>query len=141
MRDSGISGLFPSIRGVRCSWREMGHILNPMPTFVFMKDYDITQLHRGLEARPEVVLRNDVAPTFIPTPMYRPRPANPDEIGNFIIEVRPRRLTHATPESHANRVGEQTRTFCVDSEFKSCSTHKLCELWILEYLWLLFPPP
>ncbi|GAB1293610.1 Cadherin-3 [Apodemus speciosus] len=51
------------------------------------QDYDITQLHRGLEARPEVVLRNDVAPTFIPTPMYRPRPANPDEIGNFIIET------------------------------------------------------
>ncbi|XP_004057917.4 cadherin-3 isoform X1 [Gorilla gorilla gorilla] len=50
------------------------------------QDYDITQLHRGLEARPEVVLRNDVAPTIIPTPMYRPRPANPDEIGNFIIE-------------------------------------------------------
>lgn len=96
MRDSGISGLFPSIRGVRGSWWEMGHILNPMPPFVFMKDYDITQLHRGLEARPEVVLRNDVAPTFIPTPMYRPRPANPDEIGNFIIEVRPGRLTHAT---------------------------------------------
>lgn len=53
-----------------------------------MQDYDITQLHRGLEVRPEVVLRNDVAPTFIPTPLYRPRPANPDEIGNFIIEVR-----------------------------------------------------
>ncbi|XP_012586083.1 PREDICTED: cadherin-3 isoform X1 [Condylura cristata] len=50
------------------------------------QDYDITQLHRGLEARPEVILRNDVAPTFIPTPLYRPRPANPDEIGNFIIE-------------------------------------------------------
>uniref|UniRef100_A0A8D1UU79 Cadherin-3 n=1 Tax=Sus scrofa TaxID=9823 RepID=A0A8D1UU79_PIG len=50
------------------------------------QDYDITQLHRGLEVRPEVVLRNDVAPTFIPTPLYRPRPANPDEIGNFIIE-------------------------------------------------------
>ncbi|XP_069860824.1 cadherin-3-like [Dipodomys merriami] len=50
------------------------------------QDYDITQLHRGLEARPEVVLRNDVAPTFIPTPMYRPRPANPDEISNFITE-------------------------------------------------------
>ncbi|XP_075393428.1 cadherin-3 [Tenrec ecaudatus] len=50
------------------------------------QDYDITQLHRGLEARPEVVLRNDVAPTFIHTPMYRLRPANPDEIGNFIIE-------------------------------------------------------
>uniref|UniRef100_A0A8C5L9Y1 Cadherin 3 n=1 Tax=Jaculus jaculus TaxID=51337 RepID=A0A8C5L9Y1_JACJA len=50
------------------------------------QDYDITQLHRGLEARPEVVFRNDVAPTFISTPTYRPRPANPDEIGNFIIE-------------------------------------------------------
>ncbi|KAB0395285.1 hypothetical protein E2I00_005661 [Balaenoptera physalus] len=50
-------------------------------------DYDITQLHRGLEARPELVLRNDVAPAFIPTPTYRPRPANPDEIGNFIIEA------------------------------------------------------
>ncbi|XP_015423296.1 PREDICTED: cadherin-3 [Myotis davidii] len=52
----------------------------------FSKDYDITQLHRGLEARPKVVLRNDVAPAFIPTPMYRQRPANPDEIGNFITE-------------------------------------------------------
>ncbi|XP_060041270.1 cadherin-3 [Erinaceus europaeus] len=50
------------------------------------QDYDITQLHRGLESRPEVILRNDVAPTFISTPMYRPRPANPDEIGNFISE-------------------------------------------------------
>lgn len=64
-----------------------------MVPFVLIKDYDITQLHRGLEARPEVVLRNDVAPTFIPTPMYRPRPANPDEIGNFIIEVRHDRFT------------------------------------------------
>ncbi|XP_020844753.1 LOW QUALITY PROTEIN: cadherin-3 [Phascolarctos cinereus] len=50
------------------------------------QDYDITQLHRGLDARPEVILRNDVVPTFIPPPLYRPRPANPDEIGNFIIE-------------------------------------------------------
>nr|XP_035153705.1 cadherin-3-like [Callithrix jacchus] len=50
------------------------------------QDYDITKLHRCLEARPEVVLCNDVAPTFIPIPMYRPQPANPDEIGNFIIE-------------------------------------------------------
>ena len=63
-------------------------LLHPMSSSTFLKDYDITQLHRGLEARPEVVLRNDVAPSFIPTPMYRPRPANPDEIGNFIIEVR-----------------------------------------------------
>lgn len=65
--------------------------------FMSLKDYDITQLHRGLEARPEVVLRNDVAPTFIPTPMYRPRPANPDEIGNFIIEVRPRGPAEGRP--------------------------------------------
>ncbi|XP_066875876.1 zinc finger protein 90 homolog isoform X1 [Kogia breviceps] len=50
------------------------------------QDYDITQLHRGLEARPELVLRNDVVPAFIPTPAYHPRPANPDEIGSFIIE-------------------------------------------------------
>lgn len=75
---------------MKCEWCGSWKVLlNLMLSFTFMKDYDITQLHRGLEARPEVVLRNDVAPTFIPTPMYRPRPANPDEIGNFIIEVRP----------------------------------------------------
>uniref|UniRef100_A0A8D2JCE2 Cadherin domain-containing protein n=1 Tax=Varanus komodoensis TaxID=61221 RepID=A0A8D2JCE2_VARKO len=50
------------------------------------QDYDLSQLHRGLDARPEVVLRNDVAPTLLPAPQYRPRPANPDEIGNFIHE-------------------------------------------------------
>ncbi|XP_009073853.1 PREDICTED: cadherin-1-like, partial [Acanthisitta chloris] len=33
------------------------------------QDYDLSQLHRGLDARPEVI-----------------RPANPDEIGNFIDE-------------------------------------------------------
>lgn len=72
-----------------CQWWERRRVLfNPTLSFTFTKDYDITQLHRGLEARPEVVFRNDVAPTFIPTPVYRPRPANPDEIGNFIIEVR-----------------------------------------------------
>ncbi|XP_074768963.1 cadherin-1-like [Athene noctua] len=49
------------------------------------QDYDLSQLHRGLEARPEVI-RNDVAPTLMPAPQYRPRPANPDEIGNFIDE-------------------------------------------------------
>lgn len=90
---SGVSGLLQSIKGVRCDWWRLGHILNPLVPFVLIKDYDITQLHRGLEARPEVVLRNDVVPTFIPTPMYRPRPANPDEIGNFIIEVRHDRFT------------------------------------------------
>ncbi|XP_042653563.1 LOW QUALITY PROTEIN: B-cadherin-like [Tyto alba] len=50
------------------------------------QDYDLSQLHRGLDARPEVLLRNDVAPTLLPAPQYRPRPANPDEIGNFIDE-------------------------------------------------------
>ncbi|KFO35046.1 Cadherin-3 [Fukomys damarensis] len=50
------------------------------------RDNVFYMLHRGLEARPEVILHNDVAPTFMPTPMYHPRPANPDEIGNFIIE-------------------------------------------------------
>ncbi|XP_074864436.1 B-cadherin-like isoform X2 [Carettochelys insculpta] len=50
------------------------------------QDYDLSQLHRGLEARPEVVVRSDVVPTLLPAPQYRPRPANPSEIGNFIEE-------------------------------------------------------
>ncbi|XP_075795916.1 B-cadherin-like [Pelodiscus sinensis] len=50
------------------------------------QDYDLSQLHRGLDARPEVVLRNDVVPTLLPAPQYRPRPANPAEIGSFIAE-------------------------------------------------------
>ncbi|XP_006860280.1 PREDICTED: cadherin-1 [Chrysochloris asiatica] len=49
------------------------------------QDFDLSQLHRGLDARPEVT-RNDVAPTLMSMPQYRPRPANPDEIGNFIVE-------------------------------------------------------
>ncbi|XP_037371877.1 cadherin-1 isoform X3 [Talpa occidentalis] len=49
------------------------------------QDFDLSQLHRGLDARPEVT-RNDVAPTLMTVPQYRPRPANPDEIGNFIDE-------------------------------------------------------
>ncbi|XP_053770714.1 cadherin-1 [Desmodus rotundus] len=49
------------------------------------QDFDLSQLHRGLEARPEVT-RNDVAPPLLGVPHYRPRPANPDEIGNFIDE-------------------------------------------------------
>ncbi|NXK64903.1 CADH1 protein, partial [Sylvietta virens] len=49
------------------------------------QDYDLSQLHRGLDARPEVI-RNDVAPPLMAAPQYRPRPANPDEIGNFIDE-------------------------------------------------------
>ncbi|OCT84484.1 cadherin-1-like [Xenopus laevis] len=48
------------------------------------QDYDLSQLHRGLDARPDVI-RNDVAP-ILAAPQYRPRPANPDEIGNFIDE-------------------------------------------------------
>ncbi|XP_070617837.1 B-cadherin-like [Erythrolamprus reginae] len=50
------------------------------------QDYDLSQLHRGLDPRPEVLLRNDVVPGPLPAPQYRPRPANPDEIGNFICE-------------------------------------------------------
>ncbi|XP_030812084.1 cadherin-3 [Camarhynchus parvulus] len=49
------------------------------------QNYDLRQLHRGLDARPEVI-RNDVAPTLLPAPQYRPRPANPDDIGTFIEE-------------------------------------------------------
>ncbi|XP_056381932.1 cadherin-1 isoform X2 [Hyla sarda] len=49
------------------------------------QDFDLGQLHRGLDARPEI-MRNDVAPTLMPAPQYRQRPANPDEIGNFIDE-------------------------------------------------------
>ncbi|KAF6076892.1 cadherin 1 [Phyllostomus discolor] len=49
------------------------------------QDFDLSQLHRGLDARPEVT-RNDVAPPLLGVPHYRPRPANPDEIGNFIDE-------------------------------------------------------
>ncbi|KFM01798.1 Cadherin-1, partial [Aptenodytes forsteri] len=49
------------------------------------QDYDLSQLHRGLDARPEVI-RNDVAPPLMAAPQYRPRPANPDEIGHFIDE-------------------------------------------------------
>ncbi|XP_048371127.1 B-cadherin-like isoform X1 [Sphaerodactylus townsendi] len=50
------------------------------------QDYDLSQLHRGLDARPEVILRNDVAPTLLPAPQYHPRPTNPEEIGSFIHE-------------------------------------------------------
>ncbi|KAM4612466.1 blastomere cadherin-like [Discoglossus pictus] len=49
------------------------------------QDYDLSQLHRGLDARPDV-MRNDVVPSLMPAPQYRPRPSNPDEIGNFIDE-------------------------------------------------------
>ncbi|XP_064375919.1 B-cadherin-like isoform X2 [Dromaius novaehollandiae] len=49
------------------------------------QDYDLSQLHRGLDARPEVT-RNDVAPPPAAAPQYRPRPANPDDIGSFIDE-------------------------------------------------------
>uniref|UniRef100_A0A667XE75 Cadherin-1 n=1 Tax=Myripristis murdjan TaxID=586833 RepID=A0A667XE75_9TELE len=47
------------------------------------QDYDLSILHRGLDNRPEV-FRNDVVPNFMPAPQYRPRPANPEDIGNFI---------------------------------------------------------
>ncbi|XP_035273184.1 cadherin-1-like isoform X4 [Anguilla anguilla] len=47
------------------------------------QDYDLSQLHRGLDNRPDV-MRDDVAPTFLPVPQYRTRPTNPEDIGNFI---------------------------------------------------------
>ncbi|XP_036440312.1 B-cadherin-like [Colossoma macropomum] len=47
------------------------------------QNYDLSVLHRGLDNRPDV-FRNDVAPTFMPAPQYRPRPANPEEIGTFV---------------------------------------------------------
>uniref|UniRef100_A0A8C9X9K4 Cadherin-1 n=1 Tax=Sander lucioperca TaxID=283035 RepID=A0A8C9X9K4_SANLU len=47
------------------------------------QDFDLSVLHRGLDNRPEV-FRNDVLPNFMPAPQYRPHPANPEEIGNFI---------------------------------------------------------
>ncbi|XP_029030805.1 B-cadherin-like [Betta splendens] len=47
------------------------------------QNFDLGVLHRGLDNRPEV-FRNDVVPNFMPAPQYRPRPANPDDIGNFI---------------------------------------------------------
>lgn len=34
-----------------------------------------------------MVMRDDVAPVFMPAPQYKPRPANPDDIGNFIVDV------------------------------------------------------
>ncbi|KAK1163538.1 B-cadherin-like [Acipenser oxyrinchus oxyrinchus] len=49
------------------------------------QEYDLSQLHRGLDARPDVS-RNDVVPTTMAVPQYqyRPRPANPEDISNFI---------------------------------------------------------
>lgn len=84
-----------------------GSALIPLLLFPIVQDYDITQLHRGLEARPEVVLRNDVAPTFMPTPMYRPRPANPDEIGNFIVEVSATGPAQASPSVKPGAIGSR----------------------------------
>ena len=54
--------------------------------FFFQDYYDLSVLHRGLDNRPEV-FRNDVMPCFMPAAQYRPRPANPDDIGKFIDDV------------------------------------------------------
>ncbi|KAG5273091.1 hypothetical protein AALO_G00147550 [Alosa alosa] len=49
------------------------------------KEFDLSQLHRGLDNKPQVY-RDDVAPTLTAAaPVYR-RPTNPDDIGNFIFE-------------------------------------------------------
>ncbi|XP_034537164.1 B-cadherin-like [Notolabrus celidotus] len=47
------------------------------------QDYDLGVLHRGLDNRPEV-FRNDVMPISMAGPRFRPRPTDPEEIGNFI---------------------------------------------------------
>lgn len=60
--------------------------------FSFFQDYDLSVLHRGLDNRPDV-FRNDVMPNFMPAPQYRPRPANPNEIGNFIDDVSHRQIS------------------------------------------------
>ncbi|KAM6960576.1 B-cadherin [Aplochiton taeniatus] len=53
------------------------------------QEYDLSQLHRGLVNRPEV-LCTYVAPTALPTtftaPLYRTKPQENEEIGNFIVE-------------------------------------------------------
>uniref|UniRef100_A0A3Q3AQJ1 Cadherin-1 n=1 Tax=Kryptolebias marmoratus TaxID=37003 RepID=A0A3Q3AQJ1_KRYMA len=49
------------------------------------QEYNLGTLHLGLDNRPDV-FRNDVAPNFLPAPEYKPRPANPDDIGNFIVD-------------------------------------------------------
>lgn len=77
------------------------------------KDFDLSQLHRGLDARPEVT-RNDVAPTLLSVPRYLPRPANPDEIGNFIDEVS---NPHGKPK-HCSSLSSERRS-CVKNEKKS----------------------
>jgi len=78
------SGLIQSLR------TEHGLVLCVLckPLHVGHQDYDLGVLHRGLDNRPEV-FRNDVVPNFMPAPQYRPRPANPEEIGNFIDDVSP----------------------------------------------------
>ncbi|KAJ8247337.1 hypothetical protein GJAV_G00245140 [Gymnothorax javanicus] len=49
------------------------------------QEYDLSQLHRGLDNRPSV-FRNDVVPTLVPEVLYCPRPEEAEEIGNFIEE-------------------------------------------------------
>ncbi|XP_043991474.1 cadherin-3-like isoform X2 [Gambusia affinis] len=46
--------------------------------------FDLGVLHRGLDNRPHV-FRDEVAPVFQSRPVvYKPRPANPEDIGGFI---------------------------------------------------------
>lgn len=79
-----------------------------------------------------MVLRNDVAPAFIPTPMYRQRPANPDEIGNFITEVRQGAASGSPTYSGSRGTGEGAwaRVLALGSN-PDFTTHQLCDLWHL----------
>lgn len=78
--DDQVHGPFDSLNRHRWTF-----LLLILPV-VFHQDYDLSVLHRGLDNRPDV-FRNDVIPNYMPAPQYQPRPANPEEIGNFIDHV------------------------------------------------------
>lgn len=52
----------------------------------FTQQYDLSQLHRGLDSHPSVFC-TDVLPTGQTLPLYRLRPQVDEEIGNFIEDV------------------------------------------------------
>ena len=57
-----------------------------MCTFVPLQEYDLSQLHRGLDNRPEVFHR-EVVPAAQKHSLYRLQPQENEDIGNFIKDV------------------------------------------------------